>query len=58
VLQGGMALGSAGWGFVAREFQTSRALFFAALLLVLGLVTAIRYRVRGSQGLQAAVAAD
>lgn len=58
VLQGGMALGSAGWGYVARESQIGRALLAASVLLVLGLVSAIRYRIHGCQNYNAAIAAD
>jgi MFS family permease len=58
VLQGGMAIGSAGWGYVAREYKTNYALLSASLLLSLGLLSAFRYRVRSSQGLNVAVAAD
>ncbi len=58
VLQGGMAVGSALWGYVARGYQIGPTLVAASILLVVGLVAAVRYRIHGCTGPYAAVAAD
>jgi MFS family permease len=44
VFQGGLALGSAGWGLVAEATGTEAALGMAAGFLVVGLAAALRYR--------------
>lgn len=58
VLQGGMAVGSAAWGYLATHFGVSRALLIAAAVLSLGLLSAVRHRVRVAEDLQPAIAAD
>jgi MFS family permease len=44
VLQGGMAIGSAGWGALATKFGVPATMLWSALALVFGLVTVRRYR--------------
>lgn len=44
VFQGGLALGSAGWGLVAEVTGTAAALGMAAAFLLVGLAAAARYR--------------
>ncbi len=44
VFNGGMAVGSALWGVIAARASTPLALMSAALGLILGLTTMIRYR--------------
>jgi MFS family permease len=44
VLQGGMALGAILWGAVAERWRIPYAMYLAALSMVLGLVTMLRYR--------------
>jgi len=44
VFQGSLALGSAMWGFVAESIGTSSALLYAAIGLLLGIPTVLRYR--------------
>lgn len=58
VLQGGMAAGSALWGYVAKDHQIGPTLVAASVLLVAGLFAAVRYRIHGCTGPYAAVAAD
>ncbi len=58
VLQGGMALGSATWGYIATHFGVGRALLAASIVLSAGLLSAVRHRVRAAENLHAAVAAD
>ena len=51
VFMGGLAAGSAVWGFVAARIGVSSALLFAAVGLLLGLVATLRYRLVGDQNL-------
>jgi MFS family permease len=44
VLQGGMALGSAGWGALATKFGVPTTMLASAAVLIIGLVTVRRYR--------------
>jgi len=48
---GGLAGGSAVWGFVAARVGVSTALLFAAVGLLIGLVATWRYRLIGDQNL-------
>ena len=51
VFMGGLAGGSAVWGFVAARVGVSTALLFAAVGLLIGLVATWRYRLIGDQNL-------
>jgi MFS family permease/quinol monooxygenase YgiN len=51
VFMGGLAAGSAVWGFVAARVGVSSALLFAAICLLIGLVAATRYRLVGDENL-------
>jgi MFS family permease/quinol monooxygenase YgiN len=51
VFMGGLAAGSAVWGFVAARVGVSAALLFAAIGLLVGLVATWRYRLVGDQNL-------
>src|SRR6266436_2973408 len=51
VFMGGLAGGSAVWGFVAARAGVSAALLFAALGLLIGLVAAGRYHLVGDENL-------
>jgi predicted MFS family arabinose efflux permease/quinol monooxygenase YgiN len=51
VFMGGLATGSAVWGFVAARFGVSTALLFAAVGLLIGLVATWRYRLVGDENL-------
>jgi MFS family permease len=44
VLQGGMALGAILWGAVAERWRIPNSMYLAALTMVLGMVTMLRYR--------------
>jgi MFS family permease len=50
VLQGGMALGSAGWGALATKFGVPTTMLGSAAALVAGLATVRRYRLTVGQG--------
>lgn len=52
VFQGGTALGSIVWGVVADRFGVTLALLCAAVGLVVGLTTTLRWRLRASEGLE------
>ncbi len=54
VFMGGLAAGSAVWGFVAARFGVSAALLFAAVGLLIGLVATWRYRLAGDENLSLA----
>lgn len=59
VLQGGMALGSAGWGALATKFGVPTTMLCSAVALVLGLAVVRRYRlVFGEPDLTPSVSAD
>ena len=51
VFMGGLAAGSAVWGFVAARFGVSTALLFAAVGLPIGLAATWRYRLVGDEDL-------
>jgi MFS family permease/quinol monooxygenase YgiN len=51
VFMGGLAAGSAVWGFAAARVGVSTALLFAAVGLLIGLVTTWRYRLVGDENL-------
>jgi MFS family permease len=51
VFMGGLAAGSAVWGFVAARAGVSSALLFAAIGLLIGLIAAGRYRLVGDENL-------
>ena len=51
VFMGGLAAGSAVWGFVAARVGVSAALLFAAIGLLIGPVAAWRYRLAGNSNL-------
>ena len=51
VFMGGLAAGSAAWGFVAARFGVSTALSFAAIGLLIGLAATWRYRLVGDENL-------
>ena len=51
VFMGGLAAGSAVWGFVAARLGVSTALLFAAIGLLIGPVAAWRYRLAGNTNL-------
>jgi predicted MFS family arabinose efflux permease len=51
VFQGGMALGSFVWGAVAVRWGTPTTLSFAALGLIIGLIAALRYRLKSGEDL-------
>jgi MFS family permease len=51
VFQGGMAVGSAFWGLIAQQFGIAIALTGAAIGLLLGLLTAVPYRLLSNQQL-------
>ena len=51
VFMGGLAAGSAVWGFVAARVGVSRALLFAAIGLLIGPVATWRFRLAGSRNL-------
>jgi MFS family permease len=48
-LQGGLALGSLGWGLLAARFGIRGALDASALFLVVNLLTAMRFSLRGAE---------
>ena len=48
-LQGGLALGSLGWGYLASQFGIRNALEAAALFLVVNVVIARRFSLRGAE---------
>src|SRR5438034_3283680 len=52
VFQGGTALGSIVWGVVAARLGVSLALLWAAVGLVVGLTTTLRWRLQASEGLE------
>src|SRR5438876_1252004 len=52
VFQGGTALGSIVWALVARRLGVSLALLWAAVGLVVGLTTTLRWRLQASVGLE------
>ena len=54
VFMGGLAAGSAVWGFVAARFGVSSALLFAAVGLFIGLVATWRYRLVSDENLSLA----
>ena len=59
VLQGGMAVGSAAWGFLANKFGVPAALLGSAVALGAGLVTVRRYPLTSHElQLSAAVVRD
>jgi len=59
VLQGGMALGSAGWGALATKFGVPATMLSSAAALVAGLAAARRYRLAlGETQLTPTVSAD
>jgi hypothetical protein len=59
VLQGGMALGSAGWGALATKFGVPTTMLSSAAALVIGLVAVRRYRLTiGEPELTPSVSAD
>ncbi|HKW17387.1 MAG TPA: MFS transporter [Terriglobales bacterium] len=49
VLQGGMALGSAGWGALATKFGIPATMLWSAVALIVGLVAVRRYRITLSE---------
>jgi predicted MFS family arabinose efflux permease/quinol monooxygenase YgiN len=51
VFMGGLAAGSAGWGFVAARAGVSAALLFAAVGLIVGLAATWRYRLIDEENL-------
>ena len=51
VFMGGLAVGSAVWGFVAARIGVSTALLFAAIGLLIGPLAAWRYRLTGNTNL-------
>ena len=51
VFTGGLAVGSAVWGFVAARVGVPAALLFAAIGLLIGLLTTWRYRLDGETNL-------
>jgi MFS family permease len=51
VFMGGLAVGSAVWGFVAARIGVSTALLFAAISLLVGPAAAWRYRLAGNTNL-------
>ena len=59
VLQGGMALGSAGWGALATKFGVPATMLCSALGLIAGLATVRRYRLTfGTPQLATSVSSD
>ena len=48
-LQGGLALGSIGWGYLASRFGIRSALELSALFLFLNLATALRFSLRSAE---------
>ena len=54
VFTGGLAGGSALWGFVAARFDISNALLFSAIGLIVGLPLSWRYRLVANKGLSLA----
>ena len=48
-LQGGLALGSLGWGYLASRFGIRTSLDAAALFLLLNVVVALRFSLRGAE---------
>jgi MFS family permease len=49
VLQGGLALGSVGWGYVASHTGTRNVFDLAGLFLLLNVATALRFSLRGAE---------
>jgi hypothetical protein len=49
VLQGGMAVGSAGWGALATKFGVPATMLASAVALILGLAAVRRYRITLSE---------
>jgi transmembrane secretion effector len=49
VLQGGLALGSVGWGYVASHTGIRNAFELAGLFLLLNVATALRFSLRGAE---------
>lgn len=57
VFQGGLAIGSAVWGFAAQQFGSETALLAAAIGLILGLAFAPRYRLAAGEKLDLSITA-
>jgi MFS family permease len=49
VLQGGLALGSVGWGYVASHTGTRNVFDLAGLFLLLNVATALRFSLKGAE---------
>ena len=58
VLQGGIAIGSVGWGIVATRFGVRSALGLAGTTLILTVLLAFRYSLHKGQGLDFALAVE
>jgi MFS family permease len=48
-LQGGLAVGSLGWGYLASRYGIRKALDAAALFLLVNMIATIRFSVRGAE---------